>query len=308
MPESPIRRFDPAFDRLVPQGACIEKLAGGFQFTEGPVWLPQGYLLFSDIPANTIYRWTPAGDVKLFRKPSGYDGGSAPESAFIGSNGLTLDAHGRLTLCEHGNHRVTRIEHDGSLTVLASHWQGRRLNSPNDAVYKSDGALYFTDPPYGLVQQDEDPLKQLPFNGIYRLKDGSLELLHDAMTRPNGLAFTPDERYLYVANSDRRHMIWNRFPVRDDGTLGQPELFADVTALGGPGLPDGMKLDTNGNLYCTGPGGIHVFDPAARPLGVIGVPEIPANLHWGEDDARTLYITARTGLYRIAVTAAGIRP
>jgi gluconolactonase len=168
--------------------------------------------------------------------------------------------------------------------------------------------MYLTDPPYGMVKQDQDPAKELDFNGVFRLKDGELTLLHKAMTRPNGLVFTPDEKFLYVANSDAKRKIWNRFPVLDDGTLGEPTLFVDVTHLEEPGLPDGMKIDTNGNLYCTGPGGTHIFTPEGKRLGMIVTPETPANLHWGEDDARTLYITARTGLYRIRTNATGIRP
>ncbi|HUQ95996.1 MAG TPA: SMP-30/gluconolactonase/LRE family protein [Bryobacteraceae bacterium] len=304
-----IRRSDPALDALVSQDAVVEKLAAGFVFTEGPIWLPEGHLLFSDIPENTIYNWTPSSaTLEEFRKPSGFDGTGAPKGAFIGSNGLTLDATGRLTICEHGNRRVTRLEHDGSLTVLASHYDGKRLNSPNDVVYKSDGAMYFTDPPYGLVAQDKDAAKELDFNGVYRWKDGVLTLLHREMTRPNGLAFTPDEQFLYVGNSDPERKIWMRFPILADGTFGQGSLFADVTERKEPGLPDGMKIDINGNLYCTGPGGIHVFTAAGKHLGLIALPEIPANLHWGDADARTLYITARTGLYRIRMTATGIRP
>lgn len=306
--EVAIQRLNPALDDLIALDAVIEKLAGGFTFTEGPLWFPEGHLLFSDIPENTIFKWTPSGDVTVFRKPSGFDGVEWPQGAFIGSNGLTKDSAGRLTLCEHGNRRVTRLEPDGSLTVLASHYQGKRLNSPNDAVYKSDGALYFTDPPYGFVQQDEDPAKELDFNGVYRYKDGELTLLHKEMTRPNGLAFTPDESHLYLANSDRGNMIWLKFPVLDDGTLGEATVFADVTSLRENGVPDGMKIDTAGNLYCTGPGGTHVFNPAGERLGLIVTPETPANLHWGDADGSTLYITARTSLYRLRTKTTGLRP
>ncbi|MCS7025551.1 MAG: SMP-30/gluconolactonase/LRE family protein [Bryobacteraceae bacterium] len=308
MNASRIIRLDARLDSLIASEAAVEKLAGGFTFTEGPVWVSEGYLLFSDIPENTIYRWNPGGTVSIFRKPSGYDGSDASPGAFIGSNGLTLDAQGRLTICEHGNRRVTRLERDGSLTVLCSHYQGKRLNSPNDAVYKSDGALYFTDPPYGLPKLDLDPAKELDFNGIYRLKEGELTLLYQQMSKPNGLAFSPDEKYLYVANSDPSRRYWNRFPVLEDGTLGEPEIFADLTADAASGVPDGMKLDELGNLYCTGPGGVNVFAPDGQRLGVMVFPEQPANLHWGDEDSRTLYVTARTGLYRIRMKARGIRP
>ncbi|MDX1983580.1 MAG: SMP-30/gluconolactonase/LRE family protein [Bryobacteraceae bacterium] len=303
-----IERFHSAIDALIPADAAIEKLAGGFLFTEGPIWRRDGHLIFSDIPANTMYKWTPSGEVSVFRKPSGFDGAEWPQGAFVGSNGLTLDPEGRLVICEHGNRRMTRLEHDGSLTVLASHFEGKRLNSPNDCVYKSDGALYFTDPPYGMVKQDEDPAKELDFNGLFRLKDGVLSLLYKGVRRPNGLAFSPDEKYLYLANSDPDRRIWMRFPVLADGALGEGELFADLSSRSEPGNPDGMKIDTNGNLYCTGPGGTHIFNPAGERIGVIVTPEIPANLHWGDADGRTLYITARTGLYRIRLNATGIRP
>lgn len=307
-PQQGILRVDPALDKLVPAGARIEKLAGGFGFTEGPVWTRDGALLFSDIPKNTIHKWTADGKVSVFRKPSGYDGTDAPAGAFIGSNGLTLDRQGRLILCEHGNRRVTRLEPDGKLTVLADRYQGKRLNSPNDAVYKSDGALYFTDPPYGLVGEDQDPKKELKFNGIFRLAGGKLQLLHQQMTRPNGLAFSPDEKYLYVANSDAAHKVWMRFEVKPDGALGPGKVFFDVTAQTADGLPDGMKIDRAGNLYCTGPGGVWILSPEGKHLGTIQPPEIPANCHWGDKDGKTLYMTARTGLYRVRLSAQGIRP
>jgi len=303
-----IHRASPALDEILPPAAVIEKVAEGFGFTEGPVWLRDGSLLFSDIPNNTIYRWTPDGKVTIFRKPSGYDGTDAPPGAFIGSNGLTLDRQGRLVICEHGNRRVTRLEKDGKLTVLADRFEGKRLNSPNDAVFKSDGSLYFTDPPYGLVKQDDDPAKELPFSGIYRLAGGKLQLLSKDLTRPNGLAFSPDEKYLYVANSDARRKIWMRFEVRPDGTLGASKVFYDVTSESAPGLPDGLKVDRKGNVYATGPGGVWIFSPEGKHLGTIQPPEVPANCAWGDKDGRTLYMTARTGLYRIRLSIEGIRP
>ncbi len=303
-----IDRADAALDQIVPDGAIVEKLAGGFAFTEGPIWFEDGFLLFSDIPRNEIHKWTPDGAVTLFRKPSGYDGNDAPDGAFIGSNGLTRDQQGRLLICEHGNARVTRLEKDGSLSVLAGAYDGKRLNSPNDIVQKSNGDIYFTDPPYGLVKQDEDPKKELDFNGVFRLSNGSLHLLHKDLPRPNGLAFSPDEKYLYVTNSDQRQKICMRFEVRPDGSLAKAKVFYDLTQEAAPGLPDGIKIDQKGNIYSTGPGGIWIFTPEGKHLGTIKPPEIPANLHWGDKDARTLYITARTGLYRIKLNIAGIRP
>ena len=295
-----IQRTDPALDKLVPPTAKIEKLAGGFQFTEGPVWVKDagGHLLFSDIPANAILKWTPDGQVTTFRKP--VFPGTFPNGQFVGSNGLILDPQGRLVSCEHGNRRVARTEKDGSITVLADRFEGHRLNSPNDAVYKKNGDLYFTDPPYGFLKQDDDPAKELKFNGVYRLtKAGKLELLVKDMTRPNGLGFSPDEKKLYIANSDAARKIWMVFDVKADGTLANGRVFYDVTKEQADGVPDGMKLDTRGNLYGTGPGGIWVFSPEGKHLGTIQPPETPANCNWGDADGKSLYMTARTGLYRI---------
>jgi gluconolactonase len=285
----------------------VEKIAGGFAFTEGPVWAHEGYLLFSDIPNNMIRKWTPGG-AQIFLKNSGYSGNDAPAGAYIGSNGLTIDRQGRLTICETGNRRVTRLEQDGTRTVLADRYQGKRLNSPNDLVYKSDGWLYFTDPPHGLPKEDQDPKKELSFNGIFRVKGKELQLLSSELSRPNGIAFSPDEKFLYIANSDARKKIWMRFGVRPDGTLGKGSIFYDVTSETSEGLPDGMKVDERGNLYCTGPGGIWIFSPGGKHVGTIVVPEIPANVAWGGSSARTLFITARTGLYRVESNVRGALP
>ncbi len=300
-------RADSALDSIVSPSAKIEKLADGFTFTEGPVWVHDEYLLFSDIPNNVIQKWTPDGTVTEFLKPSGYDGPDAPEG-YIGSNGLTLDAEGRLIVCQHGNGRIIRWEEDGSSTVLVDKFQGKRLNSPNDLVYHSDGSLYFTDPPYGLLKQDEDPAKELDFNGIYRLAEGKLQLLSKELTRPNGLAFSPDEKHLYVANSDPERKIWMHYDVQPDGSLANGAVFYDASAETKDGLPDGMKVDQSGNLYCTGPGGVWIFSPEGRHLGIIKPPETPANCAWGDADGKTLYMTAVTGLYRIQLEVAGIRP
>src|SRR5215472_14332760 len=196
-----IRKAAPEMDAIVPEGAQIEKLAGSFKFTEGPVWIHEGYLLFSDIPNNAIMKWTGAGAVSEFMKPSGFTGGNAPEGALIGSNGLTLDKQGRLIICQHGNRQLVRREKNGKITVLAAKYEGKRLNSPNDVVVKSDGSIYFTDPPYGMPKQDDDPAKELKVNGVYRLAKGKLQLLYEELTRPNGIAFSPDEKTLYVGNS-----------------------------------------------------------------------------------------------------------
>lgn len=303
-------RLDPSLDAILPAESRVEVVKGGFIFTEGPVWVKEGgYLLFSDIPANTIYKWKPGGQAEVFRKPSGYEGSDIPEGGYWGSNGLTLDKQGRLTICEHGNRRVTRIEKDGKVTVLAAKYEGKRLNSPNDAVYSSNDDLYFTDPPYGPIQGDEDSKKEVPFNGVYRLTpSGKLDLLTKELERPNGIAFSPDEKVLYVANSFRKRMIWMSFPVNRDGTVGKGKVFFDATAFPAKGVPDGMKVDKKGNLYCTGPGGVLIFSPKGKHLGTIPVPETPANLNWGDADAKTLYITAGTGIYRIRLAIAGLRP
>jgi gluconolactonase len=305
---SGIEKVDESLDAIVPAGAQIEKLAGGFTFTEGPVWFDAGYLLFSDIPRNEMHKWTPDGKVALYRKPSGYDLNDAPAGAFIGSNGMTRDHQGRLVVCEHGNGRVTRTEPDGQITALADKYEGKRLNSPNDIVQKSNGDFYFTDPPYGLVGQDADPKKELNFNGVFKLADGKLTLLYKGVPRPNGLAFTPDEKYLYLNNSEPHRKICLRFDVRDDGTLANEKVFFDLTRDQSEGVPDGMKVDQEGNVYSTGPSGVWIFNAEGKHLGTIKPPEVPANIHWGDADAKTLYITARTGLYRIRLNVAGIRP
>jgi gluconolactonase len=303
-----IAEKDPALNVIVPPDAKIEKLASGFTFTEGPVWVKEGGegVLFSDIPNNRIMKWTPDGKVVEFRKPSGYTGPPAPPGSYIGSNGLTLDKEGRLVICEHGDRRVTRLEKDGKLTVLADKYQGKRLNSPNDAAYRSDGSLYFTDPPYGLFDEKK---KELDFQGIYRLAPGGkLDLLNKEMSRPNGLAFSPDEKTLYVANSDPEKKIWMAYDVAPNGMLSKGRVFFDATAEKEDGLPDGLKVDTQGNIYATGPGGVWVFAPDGKHLGTIKPAEVPANCHWGDADGKTLYMAARTGFYRVRLNIPGIRP
>jgi gluconolactonase len=305
-----IVRLDPAIDAIAPKDAKIEKLAGGFQFTEGPIWHPDGYLLFSDPNANTIYRWTPDGQVSVFRAKSGYAGVDIGEYGQPGSNGLTLDADGRLTIDEHGRRRVVRLEKNGVVNVLADRYQGRRLNSPNDLVYKSDGALYFTDPPFGLPKFFDDSRKELPFSGVYRVaKDGVVQLVANDLTGPNGLAFSPDERFLYVDNWDVNRKVIMRYPVLSDGSLGKGEVFLDVTKTQpGEQAWDGLKVDERGNVYAAGPEGIWILSPDGKHLGTIKAAEVPANFAWGDDDGRTMYITARTGLYRVRLNVPGIRP
>ena len=298
-----ILRVDPRFDALVPADARIEKLADGFVFTEGPVWIQgESRLLFSDVRANAIYQWTEAEGASAFIDPV-FEGDVTGRRS-ISSNGLTLDADGRLIICEHGNRLISRLEADGSRTTVVDSYQGRRLNSPNDAVYSTDGWLYFTDPPYGLEGLEESPLRELDFNGIYRLSpDGELELLYADQTRPNGIALSPDERTLYVANSDANDKVWYAYDVSDDG-LSNPRVFYDVNDQTAPGAADGMTVDLAGHIFATGPGGVWVFAPDGTHLGTIQLDEVVANAGWG-DDGRTLYMTASTGLYRIRLTTEG---
>jgi gluconolactonase len=284
----------PAFRRIVDEEAKVEHLAAGFGFTEGPIWRGD-HLLLSDIPNSRIIKYQCAEEgpvVTTFRYPAG------------NPNGLTLDGGGRLLACEHSNRRVSRTEADGTITVLADRYQGGRLNSPNDVVLRSDGSTYFTDPPYGLARQPEG--KELDFQGVFRISpDGqTLTLLVADMERPNGLAFSPDEKILYIADSARRHIM--AFRVEPDGTLTGGGVFADLVSEE-QGVPDGMKVDVEGNIYSTGPGGVWVFDDGGTVLGRIPVPQLPANCAWGDDDWRGLYVTARTGLYRVRLNIPGIK-
>ncbi len=288
----PVEAHDDGIRKLVPEGVTLEQVATGFGFTEGPIWCGD-YLLFSDIPRNRIVRWQMHSEgpaVTTFRSPSG------------NSNGLTLDRSGRLIACEHSTRRVTRTEVDGSVSVLADRYDGRRLNSPNDVVVRSDGSVYFTDPPYGLA--DTVVWKEMSFNGVYRIApDGKLVLLADDFDRPNGLAFSPDEAILYVNDSARRHI--RAFDVSADGDVNNSRVLIEMQ-LPGIGGPDGMKVDQEGNIYCTGPGGIWVMNPDGKHLGTIVLLESPANFAWGDPDWRTLYVTARTSVYRLRLSVPGI--
>lgn len=284
---------DPRFVDVVGAEVAYERLADGFLFTEGPLWDPRdGSLLFSDIPGDAIMQWRPGG-TRVFRAPSNM------------SNGLTWDLEGRVLCCEHASSRVTRLEPDGRVTVVASEYRGAELNSPNDIVVKSDGGIYFTDPTYGRNEYYGVPrAPQLGFRGVYRVApDGTrLALLADDFVQPNGLCFSADERRLFVNDTERMHI--RVFDVLDDGTLGTGRVWAELSG-DGAGAPDGMKIDSAENLYCCGPGGIHVFDAAARCLGVIRVPANAANFTWGDDDLRSLFITATDALFRIRVKVAG---
>jgi gluconolactonase len=301
-----VERLDAALDRVVSTGARIEKLASGFRFVEGPAWnAAEGTLFFSDPNANTIYRYDPDGALAIFRTKSGYKGLDIGRYHQPGSNGLAFDRDGRLTIDEHGNRRVTRLEKNGELSVLADRYQGKRLNSPNDLVYKSDGALYFTDPPFGLPQTYDAPQKELPFSGIFRLSNGALQLLSQELAGPNGLAFSPDERFLYVTNWETARKVVLRFPVKADGSLDAPATFLDLSGVAGEEALDGIKVDSLGNVFVSGPGGVWIVSPEGKKLGVLRVGELPANFAWGDRDRKALYMTGRSGLYRVRLNVPG---
>jgi gluconolactonase len=294
--------------QIVPPGARLERVAGGFEFTEGPVWARDGALLFSSPNTNAIYRWAPPGMVTVFRPKSGYTGADIGRYAQPGSNGLTFDPKGRLTICQHGNRRVIRVEPHGNVTVLADGYAGKRLNSPNDLVYASDGTLYFTDPPFGLPGGFTDPKKELPFSGIFRARGGVVSLITPDLAGPNGIALSPDERHLYVGNWDPNRKIVMRYTLDGAGSVTASEQFFDMTGADGEDAIDGLKVDMAGNVYVCGPGGIWVLSPGGEHLGTLRLPESSHNLAWGDEDARTLYITALTSIYRIRLAIPGVRP
>lgn len=308
-----IERLDPALDALIAPDAVIEVLAGGYVWTEGPVWVRQGgYLLFSDIPPNRIYRWKQGEGARLYLTPSGYTG-SEPRGGEVGSNGLILDREARLLLAQHGDRRIARMaaplaSPQPTFETLADRYNGARFNSPNDLVLHSSGAIYFTDPAYGMEKQWDDPRREIPFAGVYRrAPDGTVTLLTREMTRPNGLAFSPDERRLYVAQSDASAAIWRVFDVKGDGTIENGRVLFDATSMGKTrrGLPDGLKIDVNGNLFATGPGGVLVITPDGKHLGTILTGQATSNCAFG-DDGRTLYMTADDYLMRVPLTTRGV--
>ncbi len=307
-----IERLDPRFDALIPRDAVIELAADGIEWAEGPLWdASDGSLLFSDVPRNGVFRWKRGNGVTQFLERSGYSGDAPFTGREPGSNGLVFDPEGRLTFCQHGNRGIARREFDGKITVLADRYEGKRLNSPNDLVFKSNGDLYFTDPPFGLPKAFDDPSKELSFQGVFRrTPDGSLAALVADLDAPNGIGFSPDEKTLYVSNAFNQRPIWMAFPVLADGTLGPGRQFADASAYvkPGEGVPDGLKIDKHGNVFAAGPGGVHVFAPDGTRLGriVTGVPT--GNLNWGEDGS-VLYIAANHRLLRLRTATSGfVRP
>lgn len=318
-----VQKLDPSLDKFIAANAKLERVATGFnKWTEGPVWTRDGSLLFAEIPSNNINRWKP-GDEKasVFMHPSGYEGSEPYGGAEPGSNGMTLDPEGRVSVAGHARRNVWRLESvdpKAQITVLADSFQGKKLNSPNDLVYKSDGSLYFTDPPYGLpTQGDSDPLKEQTVNGVYRIaearqhkagappENGKLQLIIKDIKRPNGIAFSPDEKYLYIAESGDK--VWLRYKVQPDGSVTDGQTFLDAKTDSTPGVPDGMRVDKKGNIYSSGPGGVWIISPEGKHIGTIKVPEVVGNVAWGDKDGKTLYIVASTSVFRVRTKVAGIR-
>lgn len=303
-----IERYDPRLAQILAPEAVVERLADGLQWVEGPVWNgADGSLLFSDIPANVIYRLRPADGLSVFLTPSGYFGADRFGGREPGSNGLAIDRAGRLVICEHGNRRLSLLDTDGRRRTLVERYRGKRLNSPNDVAIAANGDLYFTDPPFGLPQAFADPARELAFSGVFRLSSsGELTLLTDELAAPNGIALSPDESVLYVSDVDPAHSAWLAYPLNDDGSLGEGRVLFDATSISGPGrgAPDGIEVDRRGHVFGAGPGGVFIFDPAGQLLGLIrtGVPT--ANLAWGEDGS-VLYIAANTAIFRVPTLTRG---
>jgi gluconolactonase len=299
----------PRFDSLVPRGTRLEKIVDHHEWVEGPVWVRNGaYLLFSDVVKNAIYRWKDGEGERVFLQPSGYTGSAPFTGGEPGSNGLAIDSRGRLVFAKHGDRQIARLEPEGRITVLVDRYQGKRINSPNDLVFKSNGDLYFTDPPFGLPRSYADSAKELPNEGVYRLtRDGRLTLLTTQLKAPNGIAFSPDERTLYLSNADAKHLLWMAFEVKDDGTLGAGRVLYDGTKTfaGRRGTADGMKVDARGNIFGVGPGGVYVFTPAGTLIGWIDFGGNVGNVAWGEDGS-TLFIAANAAVYRVMTKAKGV--
>jgi len=304
-----ITSLDPRFDQLVPKNAKLEIIADGFTWVEGPVWHKQGgYLLFSDIPANKVYLWRPGEGTKVFLKNSGYSGSTPFAGKEPGSNGLTLDANGQLVLCRHGDRQIGRLEANGRISTLADHYDGHRINSPNDLAFKSNGDLYFTDPPFGLPKAFDDPEKA-PVQGVYRVtKDGTVALLIIDIKAPNGIAFSPDEKTLYVSDVDPKRAAWLAYDVKSDGTVTNGRVLFDATRWRKDPFfgPDGFKVDRYGNIFGARPGGISVIAPDGTLLGTIETGRPTSNVAWGED-GQTLFITGGDSLYRLRLTTGGAR-
>jgi gluconolactonase len=308
-----LERLDPRFDEYVPKDAKIEKLAEGFKWAEGPTWVKDGsYLLFSDVPNNVIHRWSADKGISDFLKPSGYTGKEPPQQVEPGSNGLTVDPGGSLVICQHGDRRVARLGKTGEFETIADRFEGKRFNSPNDLCFDKAGNLYFTDPPYGLPQATRDKVRELPFTGVFRVsKDGKITLLTKDMTWPNGIALSPDEKTLYVAQSDGKSPVIMAFELNADGTIKLPgRVFFDATAdmkAGKKGAPDGLKVAADGTLFATCPGGVFIITPDGKHIGTIA-PSVDfptANCAFGDTDGKTLYMTSDHTLCRIRLSVKG---
>ena len=304
-----MRRFDPRFDAIVAPDAKLERVAGGFAWVEGPVWRrASGSLLFSDVVADAIHEWRPGSPVAVFLRPAGYSGPAPFPGREPGSNGLALDAEDRLLLCQHGDRRIVRLEADGRRTLLADRFEGKRLNSPNDLVVRPNGDVWFTDPPWGLPRAFDDPGKELAWSGVYRLRpDGGLVLATRQLRAPNGLGFSPAGDLLYVSESDPGNPSWLAFPVNGDGTLGASRTFADGRefAKHARGVPDGLDVDAQGNVFAAGPGGIHVFASDGTLLGSLWTGVATSNSAFGGDGS-DLYVTASDAVYRIRLLGNGM--
>lgn len=285
---------DEAIAEIVPKNAKIEKLADGFMFTEGPVWSPNGFLLFTDIPANKVIKWDPEEGISTYFEPTG------------NANGLAFDKSGRLIMCQHYKRMVSYIEEDRVMPIVTN-YQGSRFNSPNDLTISKLGVIYFTDPAWGLEEQENDPSKDLSYQGIFMIKNNRATMIESSLTSPNGIALSPDNKFLYVSNLEKGVNIktWWRFKVNEDGTIKGKKKFADLSNSLEIGSPDGMKVDVEGNLYCTGPGGIWIMNPKGKILGLLRFPEVTSNCAFGGKDYKTLFVTANTGLYKIDLSIAG---
>lgn len=303
-----VERLDPRFDKLVPPGAAIEVLAGGFRWSEGPVWdRAQARLLFSDVPNNVVHAWSEAAGLSVFLRPSGYTGPEGGGGREPGANGLAFDGQGRLVLCQHGDRRIARLE-GGRFVTLADRFEGKRFNSPNDLVIAKDGAIYFTDPPYGLTKTFEDPGREIGWNGVYRLgSDGRVSVLVKDLKAPNGIGLSPYGRTLYVGQSDPERPVVMAYERAGDGSVANGRVFFDAKPLSknGPGLPDGLKVDRDGNVFTSGPGGILVLSPKGEHLGTLATGVPTANLAFGGADGRTLFLTANDQLCKVSTTTAG---
>ena len=304
-----VERLDSGLDALIAPDAAIEKAAGGIKFAEGPTWRrKENALWFSDLIGNILYQLGPEGKLTEILNPSGYDGHDLPAGSYMGSNGMTPGPDGTLTLCQHGNRRIVSVGPDKKVTVLVDSYEGKRLNSPNDVVYAKDGSFYFTDPPFGLVGRDNDPQKDLKFNGVFRFYKGKLQLLISDIATPNGIAFSPDFKTLYITDAAGPKRRWMKYDVQPDGTVANPRVFADASASKESGTTDGMKVDQAGNVYATGPGGIWIMTQDGKHLGTIKLPETPSSMAFGGADFKTVYITARTSVYKVQVKVAGEKP